>query len=261
MSSIRWPCSAPADHGESRVEQPAGDQCPLGRLLALLRRAAGLRPPRLGRLPLRGGVGRAGLDVSGLGRSSDNCHAGAMTPTPVRRLPMLGRMRYPWPHAPQYAGCGQRDRGPGQQTLQRLLAASGEVLPSTVFMMPASRRSPRLRRSRAARFISISTTRMRFSPRLLEQVRADFASAMESASPVTGDVDGYWALHDFIGRYLAVCDRWAPMLPVFVEIETPDNRHATFGGRLLSAVIRSLDSELLGPCRPDLQRRAAALCR
>jgi AcrR family transcriptional regulator len=168
-------------------------------------------------------------------------------------------MPTPGPTRRNTPGAGSVIGDRGQQTLQRLLAASGEVFAQHGFHDARIEEiTSRAQVSRGA-FYQYFDNKDAIFAALLEQVRADFATAIESASPVTGDVAGYWALHEFIGRYLAVCDRWAPMLPVFVEIETPDNPHATFGGRLLGAVIRSLDSQLLGPLPAGLQRRGAAL--
>ena len=170
-----------------------------------------------------------------------------MTPDSGWAAPYAGGMATPGPTRRNTPGAGSVIGDRGQQTLQRLLAASGEVFAKHGFHDARIEEITSLAQVSRGAFYQYFDNKDAIFAALLEQVRADFATAIESASPVTGDVAGYWALHEFIKRYLAVCDRWAPMLPVFVEIETPDNRHATFGGRLLSAVIRSLDSQLLGP--------------
>ncbi|WP_157734957.1 TetR/AcrR family transcriptional regulator [Pseudofrankia inefficax] len=94
---------------------------------------------------------------------------------------------------------------------------------------------------------------------VLHEVEKDVLDTFASLREVTADLDGYQAIQDWIDTYLTVCDKWLPMLRVFVENESPDSPHGHFGAQLVTKSAQLLARRLRGGLPPEVDSHLTAV--
>jgi AcrR family transcriptional regulator len=142
----------------------------------------------------------------------------------------------------------------GQQTQRRLVEAATKVFAKRGLHAARIEEITTIAKVSRGAFYQYFDSKDALFAELLHEVERDVLATVASLREVTADLDGYQAVRDWIDRYLTVCDKWRPMLRIFVEIESPDGPHGGFGERLVSEAGRLVGRRL----RPALPADADA---
>lgn len=154
---------------------------------------------------------------------------------------------------------GRELRARGKRTMRKLLDAGMEVFASRGYHAARVDDIVKVAHTSHGTFYLYFANKEELLAALAQEVAEEMARLAESLGPLTPDADGYREMREWLERFSAMYERFAPVIRAWTEAEVGDSAFGRLGADVLAGFATALSARIRRSRAGDLDPAVAGI--